>query len=270
MLQDHTSFRGELGIQGQYLDGEGDFVNDALSGSVTGREQFEVVDGVVLPVAVDVVDGFFRKQFAAEVLFHYIAMFKYVARWGAVFTRDYESNITVSGNAFRGFLFRMFFLVGNSSKQRTTGSAAQKLFSVERSAGSALNRHWVSTLDADNVPVRFFDLFSSSHAIARTIWGIFSVFFEVGANVGRFVREQLLAHRTRKIDTRNLGVFSPKISFVQAFAMEVAKALCAVTRAYFEARTTTFASFRNRHLVSLVQLALSGVAWNANLVNRGI
>ena len=61
---------GELRVRLEHVDGEGDLIDHALPGTVTAGEQFEVTEGVIAPVSIDVVDSFVARQFAPQVLFH--------------------------------------------------------------------------------------------------------------------------------------------------------------------------------------------------------
>lgn len=61
---------GELRVRLEHVDGEGDLIDHALSGTVTAGKQFEVTEGVIAPVAIDVVDSLVARQFAPQVLLH--------------------------------------------------------------------------------------------------------------------------------------------------------------------------------------------------------
>jgi hypothetical protein len=75
MMQFVASSFGELGVQGQYLDGELHLVDDALSAEMPARPQFQIPQFVVEFIAVFVVYAFFAKQWATNVFRHYVAMF---------------------------------------------------------------------------------------------------------------------------------------------------------------------------------------------------
>jgi hypothetical protein len=84
-----TGLPGELGIQSQYLDRELHLVDDALAGSVTAAEQFEVSQNIILPVTIDVVDGFFFEQLPTQVLLHNPTMLKHRSLFSVVSQRGY-------------------------------------------------------------------------------------------------------------------------------------------------------------------------------------
>jgi hypothetical protein len=71
-----TGLPREIRVQAEYVDREGHFVGDALTGAVSVGEQLQVLDTVVLPVSVDVVNGFPLHQGAPERLFHNPAVLK--------------------------------------------------------------------------------------------------------------------------------------------------------------------------------------------------
>jgi hypothetical protein len=75
---------GELGVQAYHLNRKGDLVDDALPRPVTTREKLQVVDGVVLAVSVDMVNGFFGQKFTSEVLFHDVSVLKHFGLLPAV------------------------------------------------------------------------------------------------------------------------------------------------------------------------------------------
>ncbi len=66
--------RRELGVEPEHVDGKGHLVDDALAGAVSAAEKLQIVDGVVLPVSVDVMHGFLGEQRAPNVPFHDVAV----------------------------------------------------------------------------------------------------------------------------------------------------------------------------------------------------
>jgi hypothetical protein len=78
-----SRFGGEFGVQAQHFDREGNLINDTLSRPVATAEKLQVVDRVMLPVAVDVVDSFLGEKRAPEMLFHNPAMFKHLPFFAA-------------------------------------------------------------------------------------------------------------------------------------------------------------------------------------------
>lgn len=79
MLQPHTSSFGELGVQGQYFDGEGHLVDHALAGAV----------------ATFVMDGFFRKKLASKMLGHDVAVFENLVLFSGDKGRDRKIDVSV-------------------------------------------------------------------------------------------------------------------------------------------------------------------------------
>jgi hypothetical protein len=69
-----AEFAPKFGVEKKHLYREVDLVDDTLAGTVTAGKEFEVLDSIVLPVAVDVVDGFVGAQLASDVLGHDVTM----------------------------------------------------------------------------------------------------------------------------------------------------------------------------------------------------
>jgi hypothetical protein len=87
---------GELGVQGQYLDGELHFVDDTLSGAVTTVEKFEILNSVVGSDTVDMMDGFFWHKVASKLFGHDVAVFHNVFSTGSSKNRNRDPHVTVS------------------------------------------------------------------------------------------------------------------------------------------------------------------------------
>ncbi len=224
------------------------FVNNALPRSVSAGEQFEVAECVVLPVAVDMVDGLARMQSSSKVLFHDISMFKHVTRRFAVLSRDDYSNVAVTSNAFRRLLVRVFFLVGQASEQRTAFSAAQRSAVTNGSVFFTFEWQWFAALNALRVPSLFVHFATDTAAFGRAILRQLSPFFLISADGSGFVAERLPADFAGEINHRHYRVLSSILGFMDSFARRSTKALSGVTRSNFESSAASFATFRNWHL----------------------
>lgn len=75
MPQLDTSRAGEFGVEGQNLYRELHLVNDTLTGTVAAGEKLKVLQPVMLPVSVDVVDRLFGEQITSEVFGHDVTVF---------------------------------------------------------------------------------------------------------------------------------------------------------------------------------------------------
>lgn len=76
----NCAFFGDVGVDRNDVQREVDLVDHALTGAVPARKEFEVLKPVVLPVSVDVMDGFFVIEFPSKVLGHDVAVFHDGAR----------------------------------------------------------------------------------------------------------------------------------------------------------------------------------------------
>jgi hypothetical protein len=70
----------EVGVKPDHVSTKCELVDHTLTGAVSAGKEFEVLQPVVLPVPVDVVDGFLGVQFPTEVLGHDVAVFHDGAR----------------------------------------------------------------------------------------------------------------------------------------------------------------------------------------------
>ncbi len=260
----------ELGVENQVLYRELDYVGDTLTGAVVFGKQFEIIDRIVSPVSVFVVDGFFLAKRPAEMLFHHIAMFQNVARRVSVFARNYQAHVAVLYQSACDGVVRVFLLVGDSPKQRSAFSAAQVLAAVDSSARSPLDNHTVSALNADVVPSFFRKPPPDSSTFGRAVHGVFAPLFVVRGDLRRLHAEQGVADFAREIDRRDLRGGAPVFRFMLDFAAKFTEALSRVRRLYAESSSALFAVFLDRHLgFSVVGGdALTSVARTLVQVNR--
>lgn len=75
MLQPHTSSFGELGVQGQYFDGEGHLVDHALTGRLSFRPQFQITRRIIESVSIFVMNVLFITKRTLEHFFHNKSVF---------------------------------------------------------------------------------------------------------------------------------------------------------------------------------------------------
>ena len=66
----------EVGIQGQYLDGELHLVDHALSGSVAAVEKFKIPGIIIASSSIDMMNCFFGQQIASDHFGHDVAVFE--------------------------------------------------------------------------------------------------------------------------------------------------------------------------------------------------
>lgn len=81
--QRHASFSGEFRVKPEDFDCEGNPIGDALARTMSAAEQFQIGDGVVLPVAINVMNRLFGHERAAQVLFHDPAVLQHFAFFAA-------------------------------------------------------------------------------------------------------------------------------------------------------------------------------------------
>lgn len=75
--QDVSLPQGKFGVGRKHVDGKGNFVLNALTGAVATREKFQVFNRILGSIPVLVMDGFFGKERAANLLFHHKPMLQH-------------------------------------------------------------------------------------------------------------------------------------------------------------------------------------------------
>lgn len=95
---------GELGVGLQELDRPRDLVDDALTGTVSRTEEFEVLDSIVHPVAVNMVDSFGVCELPADVLLHDISMLVDVVSPDTVLAGKSEEHVASHDSTRHGTL----------------------------------------------------------------------------------------------------------------------------------------------------------------------
>ena len=96
IAQFDTGSPSEIGVQAQHVDCEGNFVSHALSRPMPTTEQLKVLDCVVLPVPVDVMNRLFWKQVASEKLRHHVAMLKNLMFFAGNQSRDRKPDVATA------------------------------------------------------------------------------------------------------------------------------------------------------------------------------
>jgi hypothetical protein len=191
-LQFETGCAPEFGVELQHLDCERDLVHHALSGSVATRKQFEIVDRIVLAVAVFVVDCFVIVQFAAKMFRHYVAMFQHLVFFTGDERRDRNPNVAVALDV-PSVISRIKFSEGALFyKFMSATRAAVFLFSVKAASWLARLRQCFIAVDAGK-GISFVGIFTTacSRALSSAVQRVSTVFF--------VVLVQVRSHHTKRV-----------------------------------------------------------------------
>ena len=238
----------EFGVKLDHLDSEGDFIDDTLPGAVTTGEQFQIFDPVVLPVAVDVMDGFLGEEIAANVLRHDETVLENIERRAPIFSRNDQADVAVANDALSRHRVGVFRLITGSSESRSAFFAAKVPSRVQCPTGLALNRECFSALDAREGVFGVRSRFSARMVAGqRAVNWVFSEFFPVFGKIGRFVRKGSAAMLAREGSRFDLGGGPTVNRFVGSLTSTTAKA------------TTKFAFSRYVKNVSAVLAGQIGV-----------
>lgn len=209
VLFDVTQFdagrSGEIRVEPKHVDRELDFVHYALAGTVPARKEFEVFDRVVLAIAVAMVNCFLFAQTTAQMLFHYVAVFKNIlARRFSVLC--WNSKADVSPTAYRASDFRVAVSLSVKLTYPFVFAllAAQFLLSVYATALVAMARGFFAAIRARKFVARFGILAAPG---VRTRHGavqrISAEFLLICRHVGLHHREGLLAFFAGEFDRRS-------------------------------------------------------------------
>lgn len=241
----------EFRVQTHQFNGEVDFVVNALPRTVSAAEQFQVADVVILPVAVDMVDGFLGQQVAPKVFGHDVAVFQHFSFSSGIAEkcRQRDMHISVPLNVALD-VSAVESRHGNIFVMRGFARAiAVNLLSINTAAWFAAAALFFSALRASE-PLAIHRVFAASEIRARhrAIEWIFAVLFEVRANVCRSVEERITTLFTSKFRQRYLRGDASVDSFVRGNARLGTEALCCIARTNFEVGSALFARFINRHV----------------------
>ena len=238
---------GELGVQGQYLDGELHLVDNALAGAVPAVEELKVFDSVVRSDTIDMVDGFFGEQRSPDVLGHDVAMFHNRVFFAGNETGHRDPNVSMSLDvpavfAAVEFVQRISALVVRLARRvaillllvkAPAGLAALRLFFSARAAGKR-----VSALTGLAPP--------DTGTLARAVHRVSIVFLVVRGHEGFQHRKSFSAFETSEFQdglcvgnsfVKAVRASTRKPTVFPVFAREAGKRLLAV-----------LTDFLNRHV----------------------
>lgn len=250
----------KFGILKQDFNREFHLVDDSLSRSVVGVEQFEVFDSVIGSNPVDVVDSFFRVKLPSDVLFHDVAVLKHFVGVPSIVGRDADHHV-VAAHAPSNLREPVLFPVNLAHPLIFTLATAERLSVVDRAGSFAAG--FVEFLSAV-FAVRFV-LFVSAFAAAqrraftRTVHRVFAELHSVRSDVGVFHGERPATLLAGEVDGRNSGNRSSVFSFVGAMTNCPAVLSMFVFRLHFERVAAVFTGFFDRHCYSPL-VGTSGVA----------
>jgi hypothetical protein len=246
---------GELGVQSQYLDGELHLVDHSLAGAVARAEKLQVLDVVIRPDAVDVMDGFFGEQIAPEMFGHDVSVF----HDGMLFSGDQTGhrypNVAVSFyvptkvSAFefcqsaRALVFRLALLI------------AVFLLRVETTSRFAAKAVFFAAFYAGKCVLGFRGSFSAgARALHRTVQRVASEFLFVRRDVGLHHNERLAAFLAGKVDRGSTGGWQRQNRPVVTAARQatVFAAGFGVARVTIERVITVLAGHLDRHFYAPV------------------
>ena len=95
-----TSSLCELGVQSQYLDGEGYLVDDSLARPVATGKKLQVTNIIETSVPVNMVDRLFGEQFSPEMLGHDVTVFQDSVPFAGDHRGHRNPNVTVPLDMF--------------------------------------------------------------------------------------------------------------------------------------------------------------------------
>lgn len=242
---------GKVGIQGQYLDGKGNFVDDTLPRPVAAAEQFQIFDSIVEPLPVDMVHGFVGQKLSSNVGLHDVTMFENFMHWYAVL-RWYAQYCVLSFNAPRYFWKSMTLAMQFAGPFIFALLAAQGVLLIDGARPfSAASVELFAAVFA----ISFVALVGSLAAANRrarygTVRRVFAEFLSVSCQVCGFVREIISAFAAVKVHGGYLRGRTTVQSFMCLLAIKPAKTLAFEFCRNFKRLVALLTSVDHAHLPS--------------------
>lgn len=207
--------RVEVGVTGEQFSRVGQLVGDSLSRPVIARKEFQVLDPVVVPVAVDVVNSFVGKKLSSNILFHHVAMLKDFVHRNTV-GRGKAKHDVISFDAARDLRRSVFGSINFAGPFVFALPAAKALCSVERAIAfsSASVEQRAAVLARSSVP--FVRVLAPTDVRARhgAVQRVFAMLLAVRRKVARLHGERFAAGFAGKFHGRNLSSWAPVLNFV--------------------------------------------------------
>lgn len=216
MKQLNPNFGGELGVESENLYRERHLVGDSLPGTVSAGKELQVADVVVLPVAVNVVDGFLAKQFPTDVLGHDVAVFHHGSAFESIIGKSWDGNpnVAVSLEVSSVISISKAFLSACHLVRNFARLAAEFLLMVDVSFRFSPLVVLFPALRADEFGAFGGGVSSADRrARDRAVSGGFSVLTCVKTHICGFVGKRSVADFTRELHERLLGNRAPVDGF---------------------------------------------------------
>jgi hypothetical protein len=249
MTQFVASSFGEVGVQGQYLDGELHLVDDSLAGAVPTGEKLEIDESVIGSDSIDVMDCFFGTESSPDTLFHDVTVFENIPGRFCADSRNHGANVAPTPFVSSDLLIRVVFPVRQPSEKRATLGTAQRFQSVDCASRSPLNGHSGSALNACGGPLFVRKTSADTAAPRGAVHRVFVPFFAVLAQGCRLIAEWLFAHTAFEHGEFGLRGRATISSFIRSFAGSTTKALAGVRRLDLKKGLALFTAFFDGHLV---------------------
>ncbi len=254
----NSSLASELRVKPENFDREGNLVSDALAGTVAAGKEFEVGRVVVLPVAVDVVDGFFIKERTTKFAGHNISMFQ-----DATLLSGYPSwnrNPKVSVTLLMGGVFTSVKLFSKLLDLALLSAfdAAILLLSVDRfSARAPKFEKFLVAVQANSFVAHVSGFLAASRrTLHRAVHRVFVVLLPIGIQVAPVHGERTPTFLTGELDGGE-ALDLPTMNFLPSVkAVFLAKSLLRISRSYGKRIAALLTHLVDRHIKPLVAGAL--------------
>lgn len=250
-LQLNTSLTRKLGIEGQNLYREGDFIYHALAGAMTAGKQLKILDVVFLSVTVLVVNCFLFVKRAPKVFCHGVTMLQnrmFFAGNGTGYANPYVS-MTFDMSTMNPRIKTPTSL--SNLKVYLTFLIAELLRTVINSSPRAfVFAHRVNrpTLQAREEALSFGRLlFGLTTTLGRTIHRVFAKLLAVGVEVSWLKEKISIAVLALKFDWLFVGKSPAVFEFVLNAARHGAVLLRSVVWFNGKSFSAVFANLLNRH-----------------------
>ena len=254
--QFEPGFGSEVGILLKHGDCERDFIDDALPGAVAAGEQFKVLQRVVAPVSVNVVDSFLGEKLSPDVLLHDETMLENRVFLSGDARRNGHNPIAVSllvagdFRAIRYVLSKLLRSVFDTVRVHALLTAKPLRPVVDHAAIALELFHGMlfpAVLAGEHVPCFRRRAKSFAHTLGRAVLRVFPVFVPVGGEVPGAKGDYRSANLARDFYARYAADGPTVDAFIFPKARHAAEFARVVFGLHRELFGAVFACFNNRH-----------------------
>lgn len=202
---------GKFGVGQEHVNGKGNFVGDALTGAMAATEKLKVLNTILIPNPIDVMNSLVFGKRSPNVLLHDMAMLKHFHFLASSTDRsgngepdvtapfDMSPNFT-SEKTMTGLSLNPGVFADNTAKFL---SRIVFYLSITANITNALLRS--AALNAGkNISAAGLSVLVLAHTFARAVHGVAAMHFTIGRDIARLHGEYFTVKLTGKFNGRDL------------------------------------------------------------------